>query len=95
MKDKFTNLFSRKFLLSVLVVVGGIGTSLKVVDDPIAQIVGIIVACVAAVAYTAIEGHVDSAAIEKGVLELIGAIEKLEKEKTGDEPISEEVSDSE
>jgi biopolymer transport protein ExbB/TolQ len=79
MVQKFKNLFSRKFILSALVVIGGVGTSLKTLNDPTAQIVGILVACVAAVVYNIVEGNVDVTAIEEKVSQAIAEIETTKK----------------
>lgn len=81
MSQKFKNFFSRKFLLSALVVIGGIGTSLKTLDDPIAQVIGILVACIAAVVYNIVEGNVDVTAIEERVTQAIAEIEAKRKEE--------------
>lgn len=80
MKDKFQNLFSRKFLLSALIVLAGVGAAFKGASDPKVQIIGIVAACVAAVVYAWVEGSCDKAAITQYVAEAIDDIEKIKEE---------------
>lgn len=87
LKKKLGNIFSRKFLLSTALVVGGLGTALKESSNPEVQIVGIITACISAVVYSWIEGKVDISAIESTVA---GAIKDVEEIKKGEEAVENE-----
>lgn len=86
MKSKIKNLFSRKFILSALIVIGGIGTSLKTIDNPTVQIVGVAVACVAACVYAYVEGQCDIEAIKKNILDALDKYQEIkEKEENENE----------
>jgi len=76
-KQKLGNIFSRKFIVSAALVAGGIATGLKAVDNPNVQIAGIVIACVAGIVYTVVEGTVDIKAIAGDVEESIAEIEKI------------------
>lgn len=86
MKSKIKNLFSRKFILSALIVIGGIGTSLKTIDNPTVQIIGVGVACVAACVYAYVEGQCDIEAIKKNILDALDKYQEIkEKEESENE----------
>lgn len=77
MKAKLKNLLSRKFLISLFTVAGGLGMGLKAVNNPSVQIAGIIVACVAAVGYSVIEGQCDVESIASTITDAVREIEDL------------------
>lgn len=84
--NKIENIFSRKFILTATLVIGGIATGLKSVDNPSVQIAGVIIACAAGVVYTIVEGKIDAVAIAGEVEESIAEIEKI-KENTENEEV--------
>lgn len=80
LKQKFKNIFSRKFLISAAIVASGIGTALKSANDPAVQITGIVVACIAACIYSIVEGMVDANSIEAKIEEAISEVNKVKEE---------------
>lgn len=77
MKEKLKNLLSRKFLISLFAVTGGLGVGLKMVDNPSVQIAGVIVAGVAAVGYAVIEGQCDVESIASTIADAVREIKDL------------------
>lgn len=63
MKDKLTNLFSRKFIMTALTTIIGLATLITNMDDPKIQIVALIVVLVAQVTYNVIEGNIDAKSV--------------------------------
>lgn len=80
---------SRKFLLTILTVIIAVCGALGNTDSPMIQIVCIIVAAAATIAYNIIEGNIDAAAvatvIKTTVDSVSGIIEESDSAKTAGE----------
>lgn len=84
----FEKLKSRKFLLTLLMVVIALCGALGNSDSPGIQIACIVIACVATIAYNIIEGTIDAAAVaallETTVEAVTDIIEETESAKEND-----------
>ena len=81
MKSFLKKIISRKFIITAVIVVAGLGAAFKGADNEKIQIAGYIMAGVAAIAYTVIEGTVDKASVQSTATELMQGIETIEEDK--------------
>lgn len=89
MKDIVRKITSRKFVLTVVIVVAGLATAFKAVDNEKVQIAGCVMAAVATIVYSIVEGTVDKASVADTTIDCIEAIEAI-KEIEGDEKENDE-----
>ena len=84
----FEKLKSRKFLLTLLMVVIAVCGALANSDSPALQIACIVIACIATIAYNIIEGTIDAAAVaallESTIESVTDIIEESETAKEND-----------
>lgn len=86
MKDIARKITSRKFVLTVVIVVAGLATAFKTVNNEKVQIAGCVMAAMAAIVYSIVEGTVDKASVADTAIDCIEAIKKIEgDEKENDE----------
>lgn len=86
MKDIVRKITSRKFVLTVVIVVAGLATAFKTVDNEKVQIAGCVMAAVAAIVYSIVEGTVDKAYVADTTIDCIESIKGIEgDEKENDE----------
>lgn len=77
MKDKLTNLFSRKFLLTAITTIIGIATIFTNTEDPKIQIIGLAAVLVAQVVYNIIEGNIDAKSVVSQAAATMTKIDQL------------------
>lgn len=86
MKDIVRKITSRKFVLTVVIVVTGLATAFKAVDNEKVQIAGCVMAAVATIVYSIVEGIVDKASVADTTIDCIEAIKEIKgDEKENDE----------
>ncbi len=78
MKNILKKITSRKFIITAVIVVAGIGAALKSADNEKVQIAGFVIAGVAAVVYQAIEGSIDKASVQTETKKMLDAVEDVE-----------------
>lgn len=82
MKNIVKKITSRKFIITAVIIIAGIGAALKSANNEKVQIAGYVIAGIAAVAYMVIEGTVDKAAVESTTTEVIQNVENLSRKQT-------------
>lgn len=80
MKNIIKKITSRKFVITAIIVVAGIGAAFKSANNEKMQIAGYVMAGIAAIAYTVIEGTVDKASVQSTATEVIRGIETIEED---------------
>lgn len=81
MNNFLKKITSRKFIVTVIVMITGIATAFKESDDTTLKAIGCISAGVAAIAYMIVEGNLDAASIKKAVEEILSGMPKKESKK--------------
>lgn len=69
---------SRKFIVTAVIIVAGLAAAFKDSANEKVQIAGYVMAAVAAISYSVIEGTVDKASVKSNVTEAIKGIEGIE-----------------
>lgn len=76
MNNFLKKITSRKFIVTVIVMVTGIATAFKESSDEKLKAIGCIITGVAAIAYMVVEGTIDSKSIAKAIQEIISGMSK-------------------
>lgn len=80
MKNIIKKVTSRKFIVTAVIITGGLATAFKGSSNEKLQITGYIMAAVAAIVYMIIEGNIDKTSVANETAKAIEGIEIIESE---------------
>lgn len=78
MDNLIQKITSRKFIVTVIVIISGLAAAFKTSNNEKLKIAGFIMAGIAAIVYSAVEGSVDKAAVQETAEAVLEGIELSE-----------------